>query len=201
MTSKAPATTSQIQTRQCGKCAKAETSLKVPLKPCAKCNTGSYCSRDCQTADWKLHKKVCASNAAAERTRAEEAAKSAPATTFEEPAQQEAEDEDEDEDEGEDWTDEEDSIPDEMLAALLQKMPHEDTYKIFVNTFQRYKKDREKENGEPLEGPEELKKHFRIFLENMEKDEIVPKWWDESKRVKCEKLAEHFGWNGTVKED
>lgn len=31
----------------------------MPLKQCAKCNATPYCSRDCQKADWKTHKKIC----------------------------------------------------------------------------------------------------------------------------------------------
>lgn len=29
------------------------------MKRCAKCQTSLYCSRDCQKADWKTHKKSC----------------------------------------------------------------------------------------------------------------------------------------------
>jgi splicing suppressor protein 51 len=35
------------------------------MKNCAKCFGVLYCAKDCQKADWKLHKKVCAQFAAA----------------------------------------------------------------------------------------------------------------------------------------
>jgi splicing suppressor protein 51 len=44
---------------KCVSCGKDESQLRVPLKHCAKCQQPSYCSRDCQKADWKSHKKVC----------------------------------------------------------------------------------------------------------------------------------------------
>jgi len=46
-------------TQVCIKCGKSQTELSHPLKFCAKCKQGSYCSRECQTADWKSHKKNC----------------------------------------------------------------------------------------------------------------------------------------------
>ncbi|KAI9926370.1 hypothetical protein ASPWEDRAFT_176660 [Aspergillus wentii DTO 134E9] len=40
----------------CGRCKTGGS-----LKQCAKCKKEVYCSRECQTADWKQHKKICAS--------------------------------------------------------------------------------------------------------------------------------------------
>ncbi|KAB2579695.1 Mynd domain-containing protein [Lasiodiplodia theobromae] len=46
-------------TRACHKCHIAEAALSRPLSHCSKCKTTLYCSRACQRADWKAHKKVC----------------------------------------------------------------------------------------------------------------------------------------------
>lgn len=44
---------------RCNKCAKTKSEHGVNLKRCAKCKNPHYCSRDCQKADWKTHKKSC----------------------------------------------------------------------------------------------------------------------------------------------
>ncbi|KAG0049549.1 hypothetical protein BGZ83_005588 [Gryganskiella cystojenkinii] len=44
---------------KCAKCSKTSGEGGLALKRCAKCKTVVYCSRACQTADWKVHKKAC----------------------------------------------------------------------------------------------------------------------------------------------
>ncbi|KAH7144274.1 hypothetical protein B0J13DRAFT_554894 [Dactylonectria estremocensis] len=41
----------------CNVCKK--TSAEASIKRCAKCSDTPYCSRECQKADWKVHKKIC----------------------------------------------------------------------------------------------------------------------------------------------
>jgi len=43
----------------CYSCSKSEIELGEKLKRCSRCGGAFYCSRDCQSKDWKLHKKVC----------------------------------------------------------------------------------------------------------------------------------------------
>ena len=47
----------KIRTHACNCCGKVETHNK--LKACAKCKVAHYCSKECQTQDWKKHKKEC----------------------------------------------------------------------------------------------------------------------------------------------
>lgn len=50
-------------TKKCASCNTLATDPEKALKPCAKCQSVHYCSRDCQKKDWKLHKKMCATAA------------------------------------------------------------------------------------------------------------------------------------------
>jgi hypothetical protein len=58
----ASSSTSQ-PTSKCASCNAPEADPEKPLKPCAKCQTVRYCSRDCQKKDFKVHKKICAAAA------------------------------------------------------------------------------------------------------------------------------------------
>jgi hypothetical protein len=43
----------------CGGCKKDSSWFNAGLMKCSRCNAESYCSRDCQTSEWKQHKKTC----------------------------------------------------------------------------------------------------------------------------------------------
>ncbi|KAK0118405.1 hypothetical protein ONS95_012694 [Cadophora gregata] len=48
----------------CTSCLKPSPSPETkPLKPCLKCQSVQYCSKECQKADFKNHKKDCAKKA------------------------------------------------------------------------------------------------------------------------------------------
>jgi len=44
---------------QCETCGKSGTA--VNLKVCSRCKTINYCSKECQTKDWKSHRELCKS--------------------------------------------------------------------------------------------------------------------------------------------
>ncbi|PVH73491.1 hypothetical protein DL98DRAFT_469205 [Cadophora sp. DSE1049] len=50
--------------KTCTTCAKPSPDPDTkPLKPCTKCQSAQYCSKECQKADFKNHKKECAKKA------------------------------------------------------------------------------------------------------------------------------------------
>ncbi|KAJ7701772.1 hypothetical protein B0H17DRAFT_164241 [Mycena rosella] len=46
-----------MSSTQCANCSKTNDQS---LKRCSRCKRAVYCSIDCQTADWKSHKALCA---------------------------------------------------------------------------------------------------------------------------------------------
>lgn len=49
----------QVPGGLCNGCTKTGEQLKMVLKQCSRCKNVHYCSRECQLADWKHHKKLC----------------------------------------------------------------------------------------------------------------------------------------------
>mmetsp|Transcript_19975 Transcript_19975/g.49097 ORF Transcript_19975/g.49097 Transcript_19975/m.49097 type:complete len:366 (+) Transcript_19975:78-1175(+) len=50
-----------LKSQQCGHCGKSGTSkeFQLSLLLCSRCRLTRYCSKECQRADWKEHKKTC----------------------------------------------------------------------------------------------------------------------------------------------
>lgn len=58
--SDADSATSSEPPKRCKQCSKPESSLTgVTLKFCSRCRSASYCSTECQKADWPQHKSTC----------------------------------------------------------------------------------------------------------------------------------------------
>jgi len=176
-----------------------------------------YCSRGCQTADWKRHKKACASNAATQAGRAvDEAAKARldPAVgaarhatpvvlprsaddewedTASEDGEVEVEEEESEEEDDDEEEEEEDLGPLSHFKTdeLLDKLPEIDVYKLLVGTFQHYKQHYLAEHGR---APDNLPHHFCLFLDGLQEDGLLPGWWCERTRGECETVAEAMRW-------
>ncbi|KAH9878259.1 hypothetical protein J1614_003476 [Plenodomus biglobosus] len=54
-----PTQSTSANPSQQGACAQCDRILES-LKQCLKCHSVSYCNKDCQKANFKTHKKVCA---------------------------------------------------------------------------------------------------------------------------------------------
>jgi hypothetical protein len=48
----------QVTENVCANCKKAATN-EIKLSKCSRCKAVSYCSKECQKADWKMHKQSC----------------------------------------------------------------------------------------------------------------------------------------------
>jgi hypothetical protein len=53
------ATVRSFVSATCAKCGKSSTNGEEPLKKCGRCRLAFFCGKECQTAVWKSHKKVC----------------------------------------------------------------------------------------------------------------------------------------------
>lgn len=151
----------EIPTSSCATCQKTGSSSQ-PLKKCAKCHETTYCSRDCQKADWKRHKKDCARLASANA-----ADNSAP-------------------------TDSQailDGLSGSVLRNIPKREVYRrliDAYRMRVEDLYKFECDPtglyDKKDPVPL---------FREFLTRCETraKDMLPDWWNADERRECEKLA------------
>ncbi|KAH7060656.1 putative MYND domain protein [Macrophomina phaseolina] len=160
----------------CANCGKTEEGLKH----CAKCSSEYYCSRDCQKAHWKTHKKVCAAKAAsADRT---SSASTSNTTSTAAP-------------------------PKNLTGAVAQPFhrlharawlhdrPEEDVYKLLIDTCRLrldddYKLSQLNTEGSVFAGAPTSLPAFRRFLALAESRQgLLPDWWSPEKRAACVELG------------
>ena len=150
----------------CAGCKKSQSEFTVPLKRCAKCQTQRYCSRDCQKADWKVHKKICGPNQQNKpKATTVFGAMPKPAGNFFSGL-----------------------VQDDYLHSLSEK----DAFIRLIDCYRMRVEDDYKFAADPrgLYNDEDPLKDFQKFLNLAQKRKgVLPGWWNGDKRKACERLA------------
>ncbi|KAL2270699.1 hypothetical protein VTJ83DRAFT_70 [Remersonia thermophila] len=151
----------------CTACSKAPP--EVTLKRCAKCSIAPYCSRECQKADWKSHKKTCGKATDGIENNATKRTDVSPPKGLDQPI----------------------TMPFTRLdrGDWLHDRPEKDVYRALVDAYRLRVADCVKSPGPDqalvgsgLEG-------FRHFLRLTSEKGLLPDWWNEEKQRECEELA------------
>lgn len=170
----------------CGACKKtASETSSANLKLCAKCKSARYCSRECQKADWKTHKKVCAQNAA---NRASDPSHTH-STTSTMPRSSVLQ--------------KDISNPYTRLdkGTYLHDRPEQDVYKLLIDCFRMRQEDNYKLEGDVEEdsvygGSSTSIKPFRRFLRlASSRPNLLPLWWNDNKKAECEAFGQGDNWS------
>ncbi|PHH63855.1 hypothetical protein CDD81_5412 [Ophiocordyceps australis] len=160
---------------ECYNCKKpgAETALKK----CAKCWTALYCSRDCQKADWKAHKKVCG-----KQTDAKTSSQDGSATASLSPPK---------------GLDHGVACPFTRLdnGTWLHDRSERDVYRVLIDVYRLrvadiYKFEGYAEEDSIYDGAANEVRGFKRLLEKVEScPGLLPQWWDAKKKKECEALG------------
>jgi splicing suppressor protein 51 len=179
-------TTSSKQDSCCFTCKKTD----VKLKRCAKCSKTKYCSRDCQKANWKAHKKVCTQDAGTSPAVSRPIAPAAglPVGIARSIANKQA------------------PVPgpgifiDKPFTRLhnrtwLHARPRKEVYKLLIDAYrlrmeENYSLEGEAETDSIYGGAADGLEGFRRFLaEARSRLGFLPQWWDGERQRECEALG------------
>ncbi|KAJ4366120.1 hypothetical protein N0V83_007755 [Neocucurbitaria cava] len=174
------------ETPACANCEKTAAAANLAsLKACAKCKTTQYCGRDCQKADWKTHKKICAKNASeafveanaehsntysAGRLKDLEKHEPKPFTRLDE-------------------------------GKYLHDRPEKDVFKLLIDSFRMRQADdfnleHKTTPNSVYAGASSSIVPFRQYLAKAAtRRNILPSWWTADKQKECEAFGESGAWS------
>ncbi|PVH95180.1 hypothetical protein DM02DRAFT_618079 [Periconia macrospinosa] len=160
---------------KCAGCKKTPSEAGVAsLKTCAKCKSVWYCDRECQKADWKVHKKICSNSAAGQTAhKIDEGHMNAPPGKVLEK-----------------------HVPNPFTrldnGTYLHDRPEKDVYKLLIDCYRMRQEDDYKLEGEVANdslygGASTSIAPFRRFIRLAEKrPKLLPPWWNAEKKKECE---------------
>ncbi|KAK5988809.1 hypothetical protein PT974_10303 [Cladobotryum mycophilum] len=160
----------------CNKCKKSPP--EVTIKRCAKCSTTPYCSRDCQKADWKVHKKICG------QTPGHSVGSSSSSTGHNNLSPRKG-------------LDQPIAKPFTRLDSntWLHDRSEKDVYRLLIDAHRMRVADMYNFEGEKDElgvygNGSDVLAGFRRFLEaTASRPGLLPPWWNASKQKECEDLG------------
>jgi splicing suppressor protein 51 len=163
------------QAAKCNTCKKTDSEVEN-LKRCAKCQTTYYCSRDCQKADWKVHKKVCSKNASTRQSSTFDPSRIESNDSYSTPR----------------VTNLEKQIPNPFTRldndTYLHDRPEKDVYQLLIDCFHMrqeddYKIEGDVDEGSVYSGKKDSLGPFRRFLDlASSRRNLLPSWWSAEKR-------------------
>lgn len=178
---------------ECSSCRKTQRDLPNPLKRCAKCSNQWYCSRECQKADWKSHKKVCG-NARVESASMSHALPSSDAQSRNQQSRNQPS------------VSGKCCIPKPFTAldngTWLHNRPKKDVFKLLVDTYRMRIEDEYVFQGDVDEdslysgaSAASALRHFKRFLtkaikkDAARKRKLLPEWWSKESLNECLEFA------------
>lgn len=177
----------------CFTCRKQQAELTNILKRCAKCQGALYCSRKCQTKDWKNHKRACFSQAALSPS-----SSAPPPPTPQLPTEHSPNPERPTRQHNAGF-----NAVNQLLGLsnddFLHALPEKEAFAQIIDCFRMRMEDEYTygHNNVGIYAQENPVPVFKRFLDLAESRRgLLPPWWNAAKRRECERMSlDSSGWS------